>query len=316
MRRDDRVFLLGEDIGVTAARSRSPRLPGGVRRRARHRHADAESGFVGAGMRRGDQGLRPVVEMQFADFIACAFDQIVNYRGQGALPHGHARPDRRARPVGRRLLAAARSTRRTPKRRSRTCPASRSSARRRPHDAKGLLNQSIRDNEPGALLRAQAPLSPHPGRGARGRLHRAVRRRRIERAGRRPDARHLGRDGAHAPGGGRAGRGRARHLGRGHRPAHDRARGTARRFCNRSRAPARRSCCTRTRAPPVSAPRSRPPSARRSSRSSTPPSCALTAPDTPVPFSPPLEQRFIPQVDDVAGRRPQALRLLIAGRNP
>ena len=25
----------------------------------------------------------------------------------------------------------------------------------------------------------------------------------------------------------------------------------------------------------------------------------LTAPDTPVPFSPPLEQRFIPQVDDV-----------------
>ena len=83
----------------------------------------------------------------------------------------------------------------------------------------------------------------------------------------------------------------------------DRAGGARR----RSRAPASCSCCTRTPARQVSAPRSRQRLARRASTCSTRRS-ALAAPDTPVPFSPPLEKAFIPQVDDVV----QAIERLAA----
>ena len=38
----------------------------------------AESGFTGAAIGAALVGMRPVVEMQFADFISCAFDQLVN----------------------------------------------------------------------------------------------------------------------------------------------------------------------------------------------------------------------------------------------
>ena len=78
MRDDDRVFLLGEDIGrfggafgVTAGlfdefgESRVIDTP------------IAEEGFVGAAIGAAWMGERPVVELQFADFITCAFDPIV-----------------------------------------------------------------------------------------------------------------------------------------------------------------------------------------------------------------------------------------------
>src|SRR5215470_17631493 len=66
MRRDEKVFLLGEDIEVFGA----------------ERVVDtpiSESGFVGAACGAAVMGYRPVVEFQFADFFACAFDQIVNF---------------------------------------------------------------------------------------------------------------------------------------------------------------------------------------------------------------------------------------------
>ena len=78
MREDDRVFLLGEDIGafggafgVTA---------GLFAEFGEARVIDtpiAEEGFVGAAIGAAWMGERPVVELQFADFITCAFDPIV-----------------------------------------------------------------------------------------------------------------------------------------------------------------------------------------------------------------------------------------------
>ncbi len=78
MREDDRVFLLGEDIGafggafgVTA---------GLLDEFGEARVIDtpiAEEGFVGAAIGAAWVGERPVVELQFADFITCPFDQIV-----------------------------------------------------------------------------------------------------------------------------------------------------------------------------------------------------------------------------------------------
>ena len=91
-----------------------------------------------------------------------------------------------------------------------------------------------------------------------------------------------------------------RRLGRDRRPAHGHAVGQGGRARERAQDARRCSSCTRTRAPAASAPRSRRRSPRRRSRTSTRPVKRIAAPDTPVPFSPPLEKAFIPQVDDVA----------------
>src|SRR4030042_5680853 len=79
MARDENVLLLGEDIGVL----------GGAFKATEGLHAKfgsdrvvdtpiAESLIVGAGVGLAIQGMRPILEMQFIDFISCGFDQIVN----------------------------------------------------------------------------------------------------------------------------------------------------------------------------------------------------------------------------------------------
>lgn len=78
MREDDRVFLLGEDIGTFGGAF-------GVTAGLFDEFGDsrvidtpiAEEGFVGAAIGAAWMGERPVVELQFADFITCAFDPIV-----------------------------------------------------------------------------------------------------------------------------------------------------------------------------------------------------------------------------------------------
>ena len=75
---DPRVFLLGEDIGHFGGAF-------GVTKGLWEEFGDdrvldtpiAEEGFVGAAIGAAWIGERPVVELQFADFISCAFDQIV-----------------------------------------------------------------------------------------------------------------------------------------------------------------------------------------------------------------------------------------------
>jgi 2-oxoisovalerate dehydrogenase E1 component len=80
MRRDPSVLLLGEDIGTFGGAFKITR--GFLEEFGPGRVFDtpiAESGFVGAACAAAVEGFRPVVEFQFADFIACAFDQIVNF---------------------------------------------------------------------------------------------------------------------------------------------------------------------------------------------------------------------------------------------
>ncbi len=55
----------------------------------------SETLIVGAGVGAAVMGMRPVVEMQFGDFISCAFDQIVNIAATLRYRHGGAA--RRAR---------------------------------------------------------------------------------------------------------------------------------------------------------------------------------------------------------------------------
>jgi 2-oxoisovalerate dehydrogenase E1 component beta subunit len=78
MRRDKRVFLIGEDVGVYGG---AFKVSLGFQEEFGHwRVIDAplaETAIVGACTGAAIMGMRPVAEMQFADFISCAWDQLV-----------------------------------------------------------------------------------------------------------------------------------------------------------------------------------------------------------------------------------------------
>jgi 2-oxoisovalerate dehydrogenase E1 component beta subunit len=79
MERDPSVFLLGEDIAEYGGAFKV--TAGMLERFGKDRVIDApisEAAIVGTAIGAALMGMRPVVEMQFMDFIACGFDQIVN----------------------------------------------------------------------------------------------------------------------------------------------------------------------------------------------------------------------------------------------
>jgi 2-oxoisovalerate dehydrogenase E1 component beta subunit len=90
---DERVFLLGEDIGVFGGAF-------GVTAGLLEQFGDdrvrdtpiAEEGFVGAAIGAAWMGERPVVELQFADFVSCPFDQIVTLAAKTHWRSGIAVP--------------------------------------------------------------------------------------------------------------------------------------------------------------------------------------------------------------------------------
>ena len=93
MERDPSVFLLGEDIGAYGGAFKV--TAGMLDRFGEDRVIDtpiSESAIVGAAVGAALAGMRPVAEMQFMDFISCGFDQIVNmaakihYRWGPAVP--------------------------------------------------------------------------------------------------------------------------------------------------------------------------------------------------------------------------------------
>jgi len=93
MEADPAVFLLGEDIGLYGGAFKV--TEGFLDRFGADRVVDtpiAESGIVGAAIGASLLGLRPVAEMQFIDFIACAFDQITNFAAKMRWRTGVAVP--------------------------------------------------------------------------------------------------------------------------------------------------------------------------------------------------------------------------------
>ena len=93
MREDDRVFLLGEDIGVFGGAFGV--TAGLLDEFGEDRVRDtpiSEEGFVGAAIGAAWMGERPVVELQFADFITCPFDMIVTVAAKTHWRSGQAIP--------------------------------------------------------------------------------------------------------------------------------------------------------------------------------------------------------------------------------
>ena len=80
MERSENVFILGEDVGAYGGAFKV--TEGMIERFGEDRVIDtpiSEAAIVGAAIGAALMGMRPIAEMQFADFISCAFDQITNF---------------------------------------------------------------------------------------------------------------------------------------------------------------------------------------------------------------------------------------------
>jgi 2-oxoisovalerate dehydrogenase E1 component beta subunit len=150
MRRDDAVIVLGEDVGKK----------GGVFLAADGLWAEfgddrvidtplTESMIVGASIGAAMNGLRPVAEIQFADFIAPAFNQLVNEaaRMRYRSNNGFAVPMTVRAPYGGGVHGALYHSQSVEAFFAHV-PGLKVVIPSTPHDAKGLLRTSIRDNDP------------------------------------------------------------------------------------------------------------------------------------------------------------------------
>jgi pyruvate/2-oxoglutarate/acetoin dehydrogenase E1 component len=93
MRADERVFLMGEDVGVFGGAFKVS--DGFTEEFGPDRVVDtplAESAIVGTAIGAAVVGMRPVCEMQFSDFISCGFDQLVNVAAKMHYRQGLAVP--------------------------------------------------------------------------------------------------------------------------------------------------------------------------------------------------------------------------------
>ncbi len=93
MRRDESVFCLGEDIGAFGGAFKV--TDGFIEEFGPERVLDtplAEGAIIGSAIGAAIEGLRPVCEMQFADFISCGFDQLVNVAAKMHYRQGIAVP--------------------------------------------------------------------------------------------------------------------------------------------------------------------------------------------------------------------------------
>jgi 2-oxoisovalerate dehydrogenase E1 component beta subunit len=148
MRRDRNVILLGEDIATFGGAFKITR--GFVEEFGAARVIDtpiSESGFVGAASAAAIEGLRPVVEFQFADFIACAFDQIVNFAAKAYYRWGTPVPIVFRGPAGGGFRGGPFHSQ-NPEAWFTHVPGLKVVQPSTPYDAKGLLKAAIRDNNP------------------------------------------------------------------------------------------------------------------------------------------------------------------------
>jgi 2-oxoisovalerate dehydrogenase E1 component beta subunit len=93
LKRDEKVVMMGEDIGHFGGPFKVSK--GFLEEFGPKRIMDtpiSESAFVGVAVGAALYGLRPIVEIQFIDFIACAFNQICNYAAKNRYRWGGPTP--------------------------------------------------------------------------------------------------------------------------------------------------------------------------------------------------------------------------------
>src|SRR5437763_766264 len=150
MAKDDRVMLLGEDVGRNGGVFR---VTDGLQKRfGAERVVDtplSESGIIGASMGLAMAGMRPVPEIQFEGFMGPAYDQLVNQvarcrtRTRGAF----SCPITVRVPIGGGIHAPELHSD-SPEAVYAHTPGLKVVMPSRPYDAKGLLTSAIRDPDP------------------------------------------------------------------------------------------------------------------------------------------------------------------------
>jgi 2-oxoisovalerate dehydrogenase E1 component beta subunit len=150
MRRDENVFVMGEDVADLGGAFKV--TEGLLAAFGEDRVIDtpiSEALIVGAGVGAAVLGMRPVVEMQFGDFISCAFDQIVNTAATLCYRHGGRAscPLVIRSPSGAGVHGALFHSQ-NPEAWFTRVPGLKVVAPATPYDAKGLLKAAIRDDNP------------------------------------------------------------------------------------------------------------------------------------------------------------------------
>jgi len=150
LRRDERVFIIGEDVGEAGTAFKV--LTGLVDEFGPDRVIDSpisEPGIVGLGVGAAMTGMRPVVDIMFGDFSTLVMDQMVN---QAAKTHYMSGGKLSVPLVMRTTMGAGR---RSAAQHSQSLhvwfshiPGLKVAVPSTPYDAKGLMKTAIRDNNP------------------------------------------------------------------------------------------------------------------------------------------------------------------------
>jgi pyruvate/2-oxoglutarate/acetoin dehydrogenase E1 component len=156
MRRDEAVFCLGEDIGAFGGAFKV--TDGFAEEFGADRVLDtplAESAIVGTATGAAIEGMRPVCEMQFADFISCGFDQLVNVAAKLHYRQGVAVPIVVRLPSGGGFSGGPFHSQ-NPEAWFLQTPGLKVLTPATAEDAKGLLASAIRDPNPVCFLEHKA----------------------------------------------------------------------------------------------------------------------------------------------------------------
>ena len=152
MRRDESVFCLGEDIGAFGGAFKV--TDGFFEEFGADRVLDmplAENMIIGASIGAAVEGMKPVCEMQFSDFIACGFDQLVNVAGKLHYRQGVSVPMVVRLPSGGGFSGGPFHSQ-NPEAWFMQSPGLKVVAPATAEDAKGLLISAIRDPNPVCYL--------------------------------------------------------------------------------------------------------------------------------------------------------------------
>lgn len=157
MARDDSVFVMGEDVGITGGIFQATQ--GLLEQFGEARVRDtpiSEPGFVGAGVGAAIAGMRPVVEIQIFDFVALTMDVLVNQAAKFRYMNGgHPRVPLVVRgPQGGGIRLAAQHSQSLEAWFTHV-PGLVVLAPSTPYDAKGLLAAAIRDDNPVVFLESK-----------------------------------------------------------------------------------------------------------------------------------------------------------------
>jgi pyruvate/2-oxoglutarate/acetoin dehydrogenase E1 component len=156
MRRDETVFCLGEDIGAFGGAFKV--TDGFFEEFGPDRVLDtplAEGAIIGAAVGAAVEGMRPICEMQFADFISCGFDQLVNVAAKLHYRQGVAVPLVVRLPSGGGFSGGPFHSQ-NPEAWFLQAPGLKVVAPATAADAKGLLVSAIRDPNPVCYLEHKA----------------------------------------------------------------------------------------------------------------------------------------------------------------